>query len=123
MSDVNNYSAALQSTRDSEHLSVTNHQVRHQVRGEMMLMTAYHGLKRLTFIMHVMSGITLLGMMLTTLADVMTRAIFHLTQGHLDLTFVGSIEFIKYGLLVAIFFTLPYALSRSQVIVDLFTDS
>ena len=68
------------------------------------------------------SGCLLIFMMFTTLADVLTRALFAATSGDVDLTFIGGIEFIKYGLLLTVMFSLPYAVGRSQVIVDLFTD-
>lgn len=79
--------------------------------------------ERLTFIMHTISGIILIGMMFVTLADVVSRSLFEATEGKVDFTFIGGIELIKYGLLVTVLFALPHSLSRSQVIVDLFTDS
>lgn len=79
--------------------------------------------ERLTFIMHTISGIVLIGMMFVTLADVIGRALFEATDGKVDFTFIGGVELIKYGLLVTVLFALPHSLSRSQVIVDLFTDS
>jgi len=79
--------------------------------------------ERLTSIMHTISGMVLIGMMFVTLADVITRALFEATDGKVDFTFIGGIELTKYCLLVTVLFALPHSLSRSQVIVDLFTDS
>ena len=80
-------------------------------------------LDRLTFVMHLVSGFLLISMMFVTLADVITRAIFSMTGGQLDFTFIGGVELIKYGLLMMVFFALPHSVGRSQVIVDLFTDN
>jgi TRAP-type mannitol/chloroaromatic compound transport system permease small subunit len=79
--------------------------------------------ERLTSIMHTISGIVLIGIMFVTLADVIGRALFEATDGKVDFTFIGGVELTKYGLLVAVLFALPHSLSRSQVIVDLFTDT
>lgn len=79
--------------------------------------------ERLTHAMHVISGFVLISMMFITLADVIARALFSLTDGTFDLTFIGGVELIKYGLLIVVFFALPYSVGRSQVIVDLFTDN
>lgn len=79
--------------------------------------------ERLTFFMHVISGALLVSMMFVTLADVVSRALFEATDGSVDMTFIGGVELIKYGLLITILFALPHSLSRSQVIVDLFTDT
>lgn len=78
---------------------------------------------KLTFLMHAISGVVLVSMMFITLADVCSRVIFEATEGSVDITFIGGVELIKYGLLITVLFALPHSLSRSQVIVDLFTDS
>ncbi|MFV0575066.1 MAG: TRAP transporter small permease [Vibrio sp.] len=72
--------------------------------------------------MQMLSGVFLVGIMLVTLCDVVTRTIFGLTDGSVDLTFVGGVELVKYGLLYTILFTLPQSIGSSQVIVDLFTE-
>jgi len=79
--------------------------------------------ERLTHAMHMVSGTVLISMMFITLADVISRTLFKLTDGTFDLTFIGGVELIKYGLLFVILFALPYSVGRSQVIVDLFTDN
>lgn len=78
---------------------------------------------KLTYVMHLISGTILVLMMFVTLADVVTRLIFNLSGGSIDITFIGGVEMIKYGLLLVVFFALPHSLNRSQVIVDLFTDA
>lgn len=77
---------------------------------------------RAAHIAHLGAGFILVSMMFITLADVVTRAIFNFTEGGIDLTFIGGIELIKFGLLFAILLTLPHSVAKSQVIVDLFTE-
>lgn len=79
-------------------------------------------INRVAYTMHICSGILLIGMMLVTLIDVVTRTIYGLTDGSIALTFIGGVELIKYGLLFTILFTLPQSVGNSQVIVDLFTE-
>ncbi|MFC1236553.1 TRAP transporter small permease subunit [Vibrio sp. F74] len=80
-------------------------------------------MERLTFVMHMISGTTLICMMFVTLFDVLSRSLFEATNGSVDITFIGGVELIKYGLLIVVLFALPHSLGRSQVIVDLFTDT
>lgn len=77
---------------------------------------------RAAHIAHLAAGFILVSMMFITLADVITRAMFNFTDGSIDLTFVGGIELIKFGLLFAILLTMPHSVAKSQVIVDLFTE-
>lgn len=79
-------------------------------------------IKRIAHLMHMVGGFFLVAMMVLTLIDVVTRGIFGLTDGALDLTIPGGIELVKYSLLFTILFILPYSVDRSQVVVDLFTD-
>lgn len=88
-----------------------------------MLNRLSHWLYPLTRSMHFVSGMILVSMMFVTLADVTTRSLFEMTSGQLDLTFVGGVEIIKYGLLITVFFCLPHSVERSQVMVDLFTNN
>lgn len=76
----------------------------------------------IAFWMQQLSGVLIVAMMVTVLLDVTSRFVFKVTDGGLDLTFIGGIEIIKYGLLFTILFTLPYCVDRSQVVVDLFTE-
>jgi len=78
--------------------------------------------RRLALAMHIFSGFLLIGMLVTVLADVVTRAMFGASGGRIDFTFQGGVEIVSYGLLFTVLFTLPYSISRSQVVVDLFTD-
>lgn len=77
---------------------------------------------RFTYSLHVLSGVILITMMFITLADVLTRTLFKITEGRIDWTFIGGIELIKYGLLITVLLSLPHSVRRSQVIVDLFTE-
>jgi len=79
-------------------------------------------INRIASVMHACSGVLLIGMMLVTLVDVVTRTIYGISDGGIALTFVGGVELIKYGLLFTVLFTLPYSVGNSQVIVDLFTE-
>lgn len=76
---------------------------------------------RIAQAMHQLAGAILIGMMTIILIDVVGRAVFGVTDGALDFTFVGGVEMVSYGLLFMVLFSLPFAVSRGQVIVDLFT--
>lgn len=76
----------------------------------------------IAYYMQLVSGALLVAMMLIVLADVSTRAIFGMTGGSIDFTFIGGVELVKYALLFTVLFALPYCVDRSQVIVDLFTE-
>ena len=78
--------------------------------------------RRLALGMHVLSGMLLIGMMVTVLLDVISRGVFGASGGDIDFTFQGGVEIVSYGLLFTVVFTLPYSISRSQVVVDLFTE-
>lgn len=78
--------------------------------------------EQVTRIMHRVSGLLLMLMMFSTILDVGSRALFSVTNGSIDLTFIGGVEIIKFGLLLVVLFALPYSVGRSQVIVDLFTE-
>ena len=78
--------------------------------------------KRISYAMYVLSGMLLVAMMFITLADVLSRGLFQVTSGVLDLTFIGGVELIKYALLMVVLFSFPHSLNRAQVVVDLFTE-
>ncbi len=82
----------------------------------------YQLVKKLSYLMHDLSGVLLVSMMLVTMADIFSRMIFNASDGKIDVTFLGGIEMISYGLLFMVLFSLPYSVSRGQVIVDLFTE-
>jgi TRAP-type C4-dicarboxylate transport system permease small subunit len=79
-------------------------------------------IERITHGMHLLGGVFLITMMVVTLFDVFTRGLFSMTDGAVDLTILGGIELVKYSLLFTVLFILPHSVSRSQVIVDLFTE-
>lgn len=81
-----------------------------------------HGVRRLAYLLSLVGGAVLIFSMAAVLADVGTRTVFGMTGGNVDLTFRGSYEIVRYGLLISIAYALPYALKDGQVIVDLFTD-
>jgi TRAP-type C4-dicarboxylate transport system permease small subunit len=72
--------------------------------------------------MMLISGFLITAMMFIVLFDVVTRALFRLTDGSFDLTFNGGIELVRFALLFAILYALPWCVDRSQVVVDIFTD-
>ncbi|MGQ9367951.1 TRAP transporter small permease [Azospirillum sp. ST 5-10] len=72
--------------------------------------------------LYFIAGVLLIVMMLVILADVVSRSAFGFTGGAVDVTFTGGIEIVSYVLLFMVLFTLPYAVARGQVIVDLFTN-
>lgn len=74
------------------------------------------------YVMLQLSGVLIVTMMVTVLLDVTSRSIFGATSGGIDLTFVGGIEIVKFGLLFTILYALPYCVDRAQVVVDLFTE-
>ena len=59
-------------------------------------------------------GISLIVIVLATVADVVARYIFKLTDGGLGFTIKGSVEIVSYFMLAAY-------VERSQIIVDVFT--
>ncbi|TYL46792.1 TRAP transporter small permease [Marinomonas sp. IMCC 4694] len=79
-------------------------------------------IERIAYGMHLLGGFFLIAMMVVTLLDVLTRGLFTLTEGAIDFTILGGIELVKYSLLFTVLFILPHSVSRSQVIVDLFTE-
>lgn len=78
--------------------------------------------EKISYYMHTFSGFLMVVIMTTTMLDICARAVFSISSGSVDLNFIGAVEIVKYSLLIMIFFTLPYSLSNSQIIVDLFTD-
>ncbi|MCB1760199.1 MAG: TRAP transporter small permease [Gammaproteobacteria bacterium] len=78
--------------------------------------------ERVAYAMHVISGLLLITMMVTVLLDVVSRTLFGASGGSIDFTFHGAVEIVSYGLLFMVLFALPYSVSSSQVIVDLFTE-
>lgn len=79
--------------------------------------------KRIAFGLNVVGGVSLISIVVVVLADIITRTIFGATDGRVDITFPGSFELVKFGLLFTLAYCMPYALNSGQVVVDLFTDN
>jgi len=59
-------------------------------------------------------------MMLTVAASVLSRLLFDLTDGELNLVFPGSIELVSYAMLLMVFTSMPRALLNGPIKVELF---
>lgn len=66
-------------------------------------------------------GISLVVIVLVTIADVITRYIFKLTGGDFGFTIKGTVEIVSYMMLFALLSAFAAYVERSQVIVDVFT--
>ncbi|MEH6826083.1 MAG: TRAP transporter small permease subunit [Motiliproteus sp.] len=73
--------------------------------------------------MHRLSGLLLILMMAVVVVDVATRSLYAISDGRVDLTFLGGIELVSFGLLFCILFALPHCVDKGQVVVDLFTQN
>lgn len=81
-----------------------------------------HWIKTMAYWLSIAGGAILIFSMAAVLADVLTRTVFGASGGNIDLTFRGSYEIVRYGLLLSILYALPYALKDGQVIVEIFTE-
>ncbi len=68
-----------------------------------------------------LGGISLIIIVLVTIADVVTRYIFKLTGGELGFTLKGSVEIVSYFMLFTLLAAFAAYVERSQIIVDVFT--
>ncbi|ROO28990.1 TRAP transporter small permease [Salinisphaera orenii] len=68
------------------------------------------------------AGVALLAMMMVTVIDVALRFLFQLTDGTSGLTFMGSVELVKYLLLAALLGAMAGHVEKSQVVVEVFTN-
>lgn len=66
-------------------------------------------------------GISLVIIVLVTIADVGARYVFKLTGGELGFTVKGSVEIVSYFMLFALLAAFAAFVERSQIIVDVFT--
>ncbi len=66
-------------------------------------------------------GISLIIIVLATIADVVSRYIFKLTGGEFGFTIKGSVEIVSYFMLFALLSAFAAYVERSQIIVDVFT--
>lgn len=80
-------------------------------------------IRQFAFGLNMVAGLTLIATMLVVLLEIATRTVFGLSAGRIDLTFTGSFELVRWGLLFTLAFCMPYSLPRAQVVVDLFTDN
>ncbi|MES1929549.1 TRAP transporter small transmembrane protein [Salinisphaera dokdonensis CL-ES53] len=69
------------------------------------------------------AGVALLAMMMITVVDVVLRYAFQLTDGASGLTFVGSVELVKYLLLAALLGAMAGHVEKSQVVVEVFSQA
>jgi len=68
------------------------------------------------------AGVALLALMMVTVVDVVLRFLFQLTDGASGLTFMGSVELVKYLLLAALLGAMAGHVEKSQVVVEVFTN-
>lgn len=80
-------------------------------------------IRNLSLGFNVIGGIALILTMVVVLAEILTRTLFGITGGSVDLTFTGSFELVRHGMLITFAYSMPYCLARGQVVVDIFTDS
>lgn len=76
----------------------------------------------LAFSLSLVGGAILVFSLLSVLADIATRTLFGMTMGAVNLTFRGSYELVRFGLLLSMLYALPYALKNGQVVVEIFTE-
>lgn len=72
-------------------------------------------------ICELIGGISLIVIVLVTIADVITRYVFKLTGGDFGFTIKGTVEIVSYMMLFALLAAFAAYVERSQVIVDVFT--
>lgn len=66
-------------------------------------------------------GVSLIIIVLATIADVGARYVFKLTGGELGFTIKGTVEIVSYFMLFALLSAFAAFVERSQIIVDVFT--
>lgn len=87
------------------------------------MQTLIDWIRKVAFGMNLVAGAILIATMVVVLLEILFRTIFGITAGGLDLTFDGSFEMVRWGLLLTLAYAMPYSLARAQVVVDLFTDN
>ena len=83
----------------------------------------FKAIDAVALILYWISGLLLVVMMLTVVADVLCRILFDLSNESINWTFIGGIEIVKYSLLFSMLCAFPYAVDKGQIVVDLFTHS
>lgn len=81
----------------------------------------YNTSKALEKICLYIGGIGLFSVMMITVTDVITRLLFSLTSGGVDLTIIGSVELVSYLMLLSLLATMAANVEKSQVVVEAFT--
>ncbi|MGP4714655.1 TRAP transporter small permease [uncultured Psychrobacter sp.] len=66
-------------------------------------------------------GISLVVIVLVTIADVVARYVFKMTGGEFGFTVKGSVEIVSYFMLFSLLAAFAAYVERSQIIVDVFT--
>lgn len=66
-------------------------------------------------------GASLIIIVLVTIADVVTRYVFKLTNGDIGFTIKGTVEIVSYMMLFALLAAFAAYVEKSQVVVDVFT--
>jgi TRAP-type C4-dicarboxylate transport system permease small subunit len=79
-------------------------------------------IRKLSLGFNIIGGTALILTMLIVLLEILSRTIFGLTAGSIDLTFTGSFELVQHGMMITFAYSMPYCLARGQVVVDIFTD-
>ena len=77
--------------------------------------------KAITKLCEFIGGVSLVIIVLVTIADVGARYIFKLTGGEMGFTVKGSVEIVSYFMLFALLAAFAAFVERSQIIVDVFT--
>ncbi|MEX1215035.1 TRAP transporter small permease [Saccharospirillum sp.] len=80
-------------------------------------------IRKLSLGFNIIGGTALILTMVIVLLEILTRTIFGLTGGSVDLTFSGGFELVRHGMMITFAYSMPYCLARGQVVVDIFTDS
>jgi len=80
-------------------------------------------IRKLSLGFNIIGGTALILTMVIVLLEILSRTIFGLTGGYVDLTFNGSFELVRHGMMITFAYSMPYCLARGQVVVDIFTDS
>jgi TRAP-type C4-dicarboxylate transport system permease small subunit len=69
----------------------------------------------------VVAGVSLVALLGVTIADVVTRYLYRLTEGVIALRVVGSVELVSYLMLFSLLSAMAANVERSQVVVEAFS--
>lgn len=79
-------------------------------------------MNRLVAVSDMVAAVALVFMLAVVSGSILTRMVFDLTSGGINLIFPGGIEGASYALLIAVFASFPRAAKDGLVSVELFTD-